>query len=146
MKTGETIRRVYAMIARTKPLYLALSLCLMLVEIALPFVSIFYLEYLTDAILEGRDLPQLLALCGGYLFVCWALQMISTLLDKRLTTMGNALNNQFETDLNRCITHLDYTCLEDPALLDRRDRAVEGIKENDGVKIADINRRIIMVP
>ena len=39
------------------------------------------------------------------------------------------------------LCYLDYTYLESPEVLDKRDRAIEGIKENNGNKYADIISR-----
>lgn len=80
-----------------------------------------------------------------FLLSYYSCQILVNRLEKELTIIGNKLNNDFETNLNDRIMHLDYTYLESPEVLDKRDRAIEGIKENNGIKIADINLKIISI-
>lgn len=145
MKSIKTIRRVYGLIVKEYPRYLWLSLCMIVTEIVIPFVSIFYMEYLADTVIRNRNLLQLLGLGTGYLLVCGILQLTGAFLEKKLNEMGNTVNNDFEIRLNNCLAHMEYTCLEKPEILDKRDQAMEGIKENDGIRIADINQKIISI-
>ena len=145
MKSFRTIKRIYQMMFQSNPQYIRLSIGLALLEILNPFIYIFFIRYLTDTIVSNRNWIQLSLLCLMFLLSYYSCQILVNRLEKELTIIGNKLNNDFETNLNDRIMHLDYTYLESPEVLDKRDRAIEGIKENNGIKIADINLKIISI-
>lgn len=145
MKMFSTIKRVYSTILRESPLYIVLSLCSVVFKTVRPFVYIFFVRTLTDEFLAQQGYARLAALCVGFLCCYNILQIVDYKLEQLMAVFGNEINNQFESNINFCISHLDYEYLENPETLDKRDRALEGIKENNGTKLSDVNLQIVTI-
>lgn len=145
MKSLSTLKKVYSVILHHSPQYLLESILLALLKIITPFLYIFYIQILTDSLLSGTSIKWLCILCIGFLALSCLISILDNKLGEKLAILGNELNNQFEAKINRCILQLDYEYLEDPETLDRRDRAIEGIRENNGTNLSDINLQFVTI-
>lgn len=145
MKSLSTLKKVYSVILHHSPQYLLESILLALLKIITPFLYIFYIQILTDSLLSGTSIKWLCILCIGFLALSSLISILDNKLGEKLAILGNELNNQFEAEINHCILQLDYEYLEDPETLDRRDRAIEGIRENNGTNLSDINLQFVTI-
>ncbi|MDO4295858.1 MAG: ABC transporter ATP-binding protein [bacterium] len=140
-----TLKKVYSVIWKQFPKYVIWSIVLALLKITVPFLYIFFVQILTDLLLTDTSLEKLGILCIGFLALNGSISILDNKLSQKLAIWGNELNNRFEADINRCILQLDYEYLENPEILDKRDRAIEGIRENNGTNLSGINLNFIEI-
>ncbi|MDO4295967.1 MAG: ABC transporter ATP-binding protein [bacterium] len=145
MKSLSTLKKVYSVIGKQAPLYLLGSAVLALIKIITPFVYLFFIQVLTDLLLSGTGFQALALLCVGFLALNSLLSILDSKMGQKLAVWGNELNNRFEAEINRSILKLDYEYLENPDILDRRDRAIEGIRENNGTNLSGINLHFVSI-
>ena len=135
--------RIYKSIFEFSKQYLLFSAAQIILKTVQPFIMILFMGYLVNAVTSGQDLRLTLGGCLGFLLCDLMVKIVCAKVDEMVHVKGNHMNLHFEEKLGSRIMQMDYEYLEDSNILDNRDRAVEGIRENGGTNISAVNDCIV---
>lgn len=133
------------MILKYSKRYLVLSIFQIVIKMIQPFIMIFFPAYLIDAIMNDASFHDSVRLCMIFLSANLIVTILCAKVEEKINVIGNNLNLYFESTLNQHIMNIDYEYLKDPQILDKRDKAVEGIRENGGSNIKSVNENIVTI-
>lgn len=138
-----TALRTYKTLLTFSKCYFIFSLCSIILKTIRPFIMIFFSKYVIDSIVEARPLRDIILTSAAYLFANLITAILNAKIAERISTLGNATNHYFEGILGAHMMTMDYEYLRDPRILDKREKALEGMKENSGTSIQAVNDHII---
>lgn len=137
-------RRIYKTIWEMSKKYLYFSLILIIIKSILPIITVIFPKIVIDNITSGKGFKVVVSTIIFIIFIKYLLEILVNIFDNKLEYIGTELNQKFELNILKKIMRVDYEILENPKILDMKDKALEGISVNNG-SISIYNEKIIEI-
>ena len=114
--------------------YLPLQAAAALAGAARAFPAVIFPKLIIDELTGAQRVPVFLLLCGGFLLLTVLIEQLGTFLNTRVAIANMAMTHAFEARLGERHVTMKFEALEDPDILDMKEKALVPIEQYNAIE------------
>ncbi len=127
-------RRFFALAHRMDKRYLPLQIAAAVVGALAPFPSVIFPKFIIDELTGAQRPVMFIVYVGVYLLLGGLIDQIAQFLNMRVTVANMRMIHFFEARLGERNLTMKFEAMEDPAILDMKQKALVPIEENNAIE------------
>lgn len=124
-------------IYHTDKIYILLYIIMVILRAAHPFVTIIFPKYLLNEITGLNRMDYIIRYLIAMGVTGFTINIALNIFEQRLTRRVDYVREKFSKKLERQILYMDYAYLEDPKIIDQKNRATDFVFRGDTGSFAD---------
>lgn len=113
--------------------FIPIALVASIFKAVVPFVNIIMPKLIIDELMGARRPQMFILLIGTTIFANFILSLINSGFDRFIEAKNDIIQKLFNLEVSKKAVSMDYCHVENPKILDAKERAVQGMMESGGI-------------